>query len=639
VNRKLRVLNIEDSNRDAALLQRHIAKAGYELVFERVDTADAMRRMLQCREWDLIIADYSVPSFGALEAIRVLKDLDMDIPFIVISGSVEDDVAVRAMLAGAHDYLMKDNLTRLVPAIEREIDEAKNRRARKQAEAAMRESEERYRLLFESIPLPAYVVDQETLRFHAVNEAMVRHYGYTRAQLMSMTILDIRAKGETQPAERERDWTGSLYKTNWRHQKADGTLIDVEITDHSLIFAGRPAYLVLAHDVTDQKMLETQLRQAQKMEAVGQLAGGVAHDFNNLLTVITGYTQLAMSRIDEEHPLHQDFEQVLKAAFRAAALTRQLLTFSRKQILQPVVLDLNAVVSELEKMLRRLIGEDVLLKTALSPGLGHIEADAGQIEQVIMNLAVNARDAMPHGGKLTIETANIFLGEDYARRHIGVKAGAYVMLAVSDTGVGMDANTQARMFEPFFTTKEPGKGTGLGLSTVYGIVKQSGGSIWVYSEVGQGTTFKAYFPLTSKDSHGYTLSSDGDAVLNGSETLLLVEDDEMVRTLTRQVLETYGYRVLEASCGGAAIDVCQRHKKRIDLLITDVVMPEMSGRDLVTRVSELRPGMKVLFMSGYTDAAVVHHGVLDPKTPFLQKPFAPEALARNVRRLLDQAEL
>jgi CheY-like chemotaxis protein/two-component sensor histidine kinase len=371
------------------------------------------------------------------------------------------------------------------------------------------------------------------------------------------------------------------------------------------------------------------------MEAVGQLAGGVAHDFNNLLTVITGYSDLMLRRLDNESPFRSSLEEIKKAGERAASLTRQLLAFSRKQVLQPKVLQLNAIVADVDKMLRRLIGEDIDSLTLLEPSLGRIMADPGQIEQVILNLAVNARDAMPTGGKITIETANIFLNEEYARKHVAVQSGWYVMLAVSDTGCGIDAETQVRMFEPFFTTKEQGKGTGLGLSTVYGIVKQSGGNIRVYSELGKGTTIKIYLPridevIESNEAHGAPAE-----LPQGRETVLVTEDEEQVRQMIRMILEMNGYHVLETGGGEEALAIYKEHEGQIDLVMTDVVMPQMSGRELAQSLEVLHPGIKVLYMSGYTDDAIVRHGLLDHEIAFLQKPFTPDALMRKVREVLD----
>ncbi len=395
---------------------------------------------------------------------------------------------------------------------------------------------------------------------------------------------------------------------------------------------------VLSMDVTGRKRAEAslrsaeeQFRHAQKMEAVGRLAGGVAHDFNNLLSVILTYAQMLLGGLSPKDPLHGDLTEIKKAGERAAALTRQLLTFSRQQVLERRVLDLNDVVAQVDKMLRRVLGEDVELAILPASGLGSIRADPGQLEQVLMNLVVNSRDAMPDGGKLTIETANVDLDDHYAREHVGVAPGPYVMIAVSDTGQGMDRATLARIFEPFFTTKE--QGTGLGLATVFGIVKQSGGHLWVYSEPGKGTTFKIYFPRTA-EAVGAAGSGRDVADLGGSETILLVEDDAQVRTAVLAILRHLGYRVIEAAGPGEALLACERHEGTIDLLLSDVVMPQMSGADLAKRLCPGRPTMKVLFMSGYTDEAVLRHGILEAGLSFLQKPVTPDALGRKLRELL-----
>ena len=508
---------------------------------------------------------------------------------------------------------------------------------RKRAEEELLQSEQRYRLLFEQNPQPMWVFDLETLSFLEVNEAAIYHYGYSREEFLKMTIKDIRPPEDVPNLLDNVSRITPQYEEagTWRHRKKDGTIIDVEITAHEVTFYRRPAQMVLAYDVTERGLLEEQLRQSQKMEAVGQLAGGVAHDFNNLLTVITGYSDLTLRRLDNKSPIRSSLEEIKKAGERAASLTRQLLAFSRKQVLQPKVLQLNAIVADVDKMLRRLIGEDIDPLTLLEPSLGQIKADPGQIEQVILNLAVNARDAMPQGGKLTIETANVYLDNQYARRHTAIQPGHYVMLAMSDTGCGIDAETQVRMFEPFFTTKEQGKGTGLGLSTVYGIVRQSGGHLWVYSEVGKGATFKIYLPrvdgVTERDE-----ARDTPAELPlGRETVLLTEDEEQVRQMIRTILEMGGYRVLEASGGEEALTLYEQHEGQIDLIMTDVVMPGISGRELAQSLETLHPGIRVLYMSGYTDDAIVRHGLLDQEIAFLQKPFTPDALMRKVREVLD----
>lgn len=381
---------------------------------------------------------------------------------------------------------------------------------------------------------------------------------------------------------------------------------------------------------------EKQLIQSQKLEAVGRLAGGVAHDFNNLLTVILGYSEIANRNLSAGDPLRQNLEEITNASKRAASLTRQLLAFSRKQVMQPRVFDLNTVVSDLEKMLRRMIGEDIEVHVSRQPNLGRIKADPVQLEQVIMNLVINARDAMPRGGNLSIETRNVYFDESYAREHVPVIAGDYVMLTISDTGCGMDEETRQHIFEPFFTTKEVGKGTGLGLSMVYGIVRQSGGTICVYSEAGQGTTFKIYFPRVTAGVKEYQHASKPLDALKGTETILLVEDADQVRTLTRRVLENAGYRVLEAASAEAAIKLCERiNRDKIGLLLTDVVMPGMNVDDMYKILLAKQPGMPILYMSGYTHDAIVQRGVLEAGVNFLEKPFNPTSLVLKVREVLD----
>jgi two-component system cell cycle sensor histidine kinase/response regulator CckA len=510
---------------------------------------------------------------------------------------------------------------------------------RKQAELRLREREEQYRLLFDSNPHPMWVFEKETLAFLAVNEATVQHYGYSRSELLSMTIKDIRPPEEVPALMAELkslSWPRSASLRVWKHRKKDGSIIDVETGSNPIAFQGRQAVLVLGHDVTEKKKLETQLRQAQKMEAIGQLAGGVAHDFNNLLGVITGYTDLLLKDLGELHPGVRRAEQIRKAADRASGLTRQLLAFSRKQMLQPKVLDLNAVVLDVEKMLQRLIGEDIQLVTVLSEALGRVKADPGQIEQVIVNLAVNARDAMPKGGKLIIETANIDLDGHYAGTRTEVTPGPYAMLAVSDTGHGMNAETMSHIFEPFYTTKEEGKGTGLGLSTVFGIVKQSGGHVGVYSEVEKGTTFRVYLPRVEHNGEAAALVATLPEPRRArTETILLVEDAEVLRLMIGEMLETAGYQVLVGGSPEQAFGVVEAHSGPIHLLLTDVVLPRMSGPQVAEQVKAAWPGVKVLYMSGYTDEAIVHHGVLEGGTHFLQKPFTTDGLLRKVSEVLD----
>ncbi len=523
-------------------------------------------------------------------------------------------------------------------AIQRDITERRQMEERlRQSEDALRQSEEQYRGLFDSSPVPTWVFDTETMRFLAVNETAVRHYGYSRDEFLRMKVTEIRsAEDATRLTELARSARpGVIPYGIWRHRRKDGTAIDADITGQTFETGNRRAMIVYAQDVTTQRLLEEQFRQAQKMEAVGRLAGGVAHDFNNLLSVILSYASMTVSSLPADSPLREDIGEVERAALRAAELTGQLLAFSRRQVLQPRVVDLNESLAKMERMLRRLLGEDVELAIVGTPSLWKVKVDPGQIEQVVMNLAVNARDAMPSGGRLTIETDNVMLDEVYARAHPGTAPGPHVMMAVSDDGVGMDEATRRHIFEPFFTTKEVGRGTGLGLSTVLGIVQQSGGSIWVYSEVGKGTTFKLYFPRSEQVAEEIRHRSSGAPRLHRGETILLAEDEEQVRHLVRSILVRNGYQVLAASTPAEAIDLAERHTGQIHLLLTDLVMPGMDGRKLARRMISSRPDVKVLYVSGYTGQVLVSHGALDEGVAFLQKPITPGALLDKVREVLD----
>jgi two-component system cell cycle sensor histidine kinase/response regulator CckA len=506
---------------------------------------------------------------------------------------------------------------------------------RRRAEHQLRTKAAEYRLLFDANPAPMWVFDAETLRFLAVNDAALRQYGYSREEFLSLTLLEIRPEEDREDLLRIRreEPTGPRQYSGLRHRKKDGTIIEVDVSADSLVFAGRPARIVLVQDVTQRTRLEEQLRQAQKMEAVGRLAGGIAHDFNNLLTVIGGHSELLLQELAAEDPRRADVLTVQEAGERAAELTRQLLAFSRKQVLEPQVLDLNSLLRDSERLLRRLLTENVELRIVLVPELGRVRADPVQLRQVVLNLVVNARDAMPDGGVLTLETQNADIDAEYMARHGLVSEGRYVLLAVSDTGIGMNAETKGRIFEPFFTTKERGRGTGLGLATVYGIVRQSGGFIWVYSEPGRGATFKVYLPAVDAEVTAESDRPVGESP-RGSETVVLVEDDKQVRELAQRVLERQGYRVLPAADATEALRLPQLDAGPIHLLVTDVIMPGMNGRELAERLGVRYPDLKVLYVSGYTDDVIVRHGMLDPGTRFLQKPFSPDALVRKVSDVL-----
>ena len=624
----LRALILEDEPADAQLVLRELSR-GRDVTAEVVASEAATRAALAHASWDLILADWSMPGFGALAALDIVRELGLDIPVIIVSGSISEDAAVSAMRAGAHDFVRKDRLSRLAPAVERELREAETRAARRRAEAELLAAAGRYRDLFDSSPLPMWVYDTDTLRFLAVNRAALRRYGYGHDEFLALSLTDLR------PAEDHARLREDVARRDdrpkvWRHITKTGEQLAVEITAHDLAFEGRRARLVLANDVTDRQRLEDQLRQSQKLEAVGRLAGGIAHDFNNILSVVLSYSE---SLLDTAEPgeLRDDIEQIRAAGQRGAALTRQLLMFNRQQLIEPRAVDLNELIADMTRMLQRLLRADIELTVRTDRGLGPINADQSSIEQLVMNLVVNAGDAMPAGGRLDIATRNVVLDQAYVDAHPGVAPGRYVLLEVTDTGTGMDRGTLARIFEPFFTTKERGRGTGLGLSVVFGIVQQCGGHVWVDSEPGRGTRFQIYLPRTEAVAVPVR-AAHRPATLHGTETVLLVEDDRQVREVALAILRRHGHIVIAACDGDEAQRACAAHADPIQLLLTDVVMPGITGRELAHRLRALRPEMKLLFMSGYNDAV----GDPDPEIAYLQKPFTAEALMIAVREVLDR---
>jgi two-component system, cell cycle sensor histidine kinase and response regulator CckA len=511
----LRVLVLEDQENDALLLLSELGRLGYDVDWERVQTRDGMLAALKSRAWDIIISDYSMPQFDAHDALMACRDHGVELPFIIVSGTIDEEAAVESLRLGADDFITKSRMTRLGPAIARSRRDFEERQARRSAEA--------------------------------------------------------------------------------------------------------------------------RVRQIQKMEVVGQLAGGVAHDFNNLLGVIQGYGELLMKRLAGDEVSTHRLGQMLAAASRGAALTRKLLTFSRQQPLEATPLDLNPIIAGMEPMLRRLISENIEIVTVLDGGLHRVNADPTQVEQVLMNLVVNARDAMGSGGRVTIETGNVDLDEAYAATHPDAETGAFAMLAVSDTGHGMNAETLSHVFEPFYTTKEVGKGTGLGLATVYGIVRQSGGHVAVYSEPGRGTTFKVYLPRTDQAEAGVA-QQEGPRALNGSETVALVEDEPSLRSVIHDLLREGGYSVIVGESPEASVAAAEAHAGPIHLVLTDLVMPGMSGAQAAARVQAAHPKARVLYMSGYTSSAAGYQGGLPEGHAFLQKPFSIDVLLRKVREVLDAGE-
>lgn len=714
--------------------------------------------------WDPIyVLSAVVKGLTAIASVATAAALPFIVPGILsmVRKAQESDRYLRFLESGLSQRdAAQGELRKINELLEARVQE--RTLALEQANRELKSFAEQYRLLFEGNPMPLWVFDRDTLKFLAVNEAAIRHYGYSRDEFLAMTIADIRPEADIPKLMKSvsEKVVGLSNAQLWRHKKKDGSVIDVEITSHPIDMGGKDAELILSRDVTEQRKyqedlrqseerfakafrssplaitiadeesgqyldandtylkltgyqreellgktahdlgvwavpnertemlrrldagqaepletvfrtksgeerrvqisaervvlagrrcvlantldvtesrrLEVQFRQAQKMEAVGRLAGGVAHDFNNLLSVMMGYSELAQGLIEPGSVIRRHLDQIKQAGERAAALTRQLLAFSRQQVLEPRILNLNAVVHSVNKMLLRVIGEDVSLSFRPENPLGSVRADLGQIEQVLMNLAVNARDAMPQGGKIVIATANVDLDETYAKQHPSVRPGPYVMLSVSDTGCGMNANTLAKIFEPFFTTKEAGKGTGLGLSTVYGIVKQSGGYIWAYSEPQHGATFKVYLPRVDSPAEMLTAQTVDFVFDRGTETILVVEDDRSLRALVTELLKSAGYTVLAAANGTEAIEIVERNEDPIDLVLTDVVMPGMSGSDLITHLRRTRQEIAALFMSGYTGDLILDASALRSEKLLLAKPFTRKSLLSKVRSVLDE---
>jgi two-component system cell cycle sensor histidine kinase/response regulator CckA len=637
--RPLQVLLVEDDPMDAELIVQELERAGFDPVWQRVDNEAEYLAALN-PQLDIILADFSMPGFGAPRALELLNARDFDIPFIVVSGSIGEETAVRVLTSGAADYLLKDRMARLGRAVERALSERRLQRAKRKSDRALAAAEERMRFALEASRVGIWEVDGATgaARWSEIMEAL---HGIPAGTFRGTfeAFIDRVHPEDRQPvregiesAIRKQTDSHTIYRTTW----PDGSLHWISSVGRSLHSEGGATLRAtgIGMDVTEYHVLEEQYRQSQKIEAIGQLAGGVAHDFNNILTAIQGFSELLCEELGPDSPHQADLGEIKRAADRAATLTRQLLAFSRRQIVEPRVFDLRDSLTAMEALLRPLIGENVTVVVTTAPDVGPVTADPGQIEQVILNLALNARDAMPQGGSLLMELANVELDESYVRQHVGAVPGQYVMLAVSDTGAGMDAETREHIFEPFFTTKERGKGTGLGLSTVFGIVKQSGGCIGVYSELGSGSTFKVYLPRANAPADA-PVDRPMPESLDGSEVVLVVEDEKMLRDLVQKVLERHGYQVLMSATPHEALDVSRKRPEPIQLLLADVVLPQMSGTVLAESIMAERPSIRVLFMSGYTENTIVHRGVLDSQMPFIHKPFMPEALLRKIKDVLN----
>jgi PAS domain S-box-containing protein len=763
----LKILILEDVPMDAELVEYELGRAGIPFVSQRVDCRDAFLRGLEEFHPDLILSDYTLPRFDGMTALSLARERLPNVPFLIVTGSVNEETAVGCMKAGATDYLLKSNLARIGPAIGAALERERAQAEKIKAQSALAASERRFRSLVQNSSDLVTIVKPDGTILYASDSAE-RIVGYSPAALVGTSLLEYLEQGDVEPVrgllqnangkpsvagpiefslfradgspvwleavgtnlmtdatirgivltardvserkradralreseERYRDLfdnatdlvcmaapDGSLLYVNKAWQEGTGysdgeirrmQLLDIvhsdsrahyldvfervlqgERLDHVELMLVPKAGIPIAveanlsctfkdgqpsvvrgiyRDITERKRVEEHLRRAERMQAAGKLAGGVAHEVNNMMTGVIGFSEFLLRSFGPDDPRRADVEEVIRAGTRAADVTRQLLAFTRQQFLRPQVLNINAVVGEMEKMLRRSVGEDKQLDFRLSPDAGQIRADRGQLEQVLINLVLNARDAMTGHGRVLIETAHSVWDPTYAQRHEGVEIplGQYVMLAVSDTGCGMDATLQSRIFEPFFTTKPVGQGTGLGLSTVYGIVKQSGGFIWVYSEPGQGSVFKVYLPEAKAVSSAEPLPEAADAPHGGSENILVIEDEEIVRNLASRGLKDHGYSVVGAKNGVEALEYIRQNPGTVDLVISDVVMPEMGGRELAQNLALFAADLPILFMSGYTGEDVVQRGLLDPGAPFQQKPFTPRVLATKVRTMLDQ---
>jgi two-component system cell cycle sensor histidine kinase/response regulator CckA len=633
---KASILIVEDDEGVAVLERRALERRGFAVT--GVSTGADALAVIRDRPIDLVVMDYRLADgTTGLDLLGKLKTLGYDLPVVMVTGFSNESTAIEALRQGVRDFVPKTTyyLDYLPDAVERVLNAA-------HMERQLTQSEARFQSFMDNSPAIAFVKDADGRLLYA-NRRFAEECGQpcwqgkTDDELWPMeTARQLRAlDAATLAAGQPQQATETLTTRNGATHHWLTCRFPLKGSQGERLIGG------MAVDVTQQKEAEEalrvrdeQLRQAQKMEAIGQLAGGVAHDFNNLLTIILGYSDVLANAPDQPKQRVEMLAEIHNAAERAGHLTRQLLAFSRKQVLEPRVVNLNDIVGNMEKMLRRLIGEDVSIHTTLAPDLDRVLADPGQLEQVIMNLVVNARDAMPQGGELCIETANIELDLTYAKAHADVNPGRYTVLAISDSGCGMDEATKARIFEPFFTTKQIGKGTGLGLATVYGIVRQSGGHICVSSGLGHGTTFKVYFPAVVRSEPAPKPSSDRNLSLSGNETILIVEDEDSVRALVHSILEIYGYTVLEAREPFEAVQLSESYAGPIHLLLTDVIMPQLNGKRLSELLQSQRPSMKVLFMSGYTDDAIVRQGILSPGICFVQKPFTPAVLAAKLRDAL-----
>jgi two-component system, cell cycle sensor histidine kinase and response regulator CckA len=639
MNTALRVLIVEDSENDAVLLIRHIKRSGYEIIHERVDSAAAMSSALEKSQWDFIIADYAMPSFSGSAALALLKSKGLDIPFIIVSGTIGEDVAVEAMKAGAHDYVMKGNLTRLIPAIQRELDEAEVRRERKRAETALRNSEERYRSLFEESKDAIYISTVEG-KFLDINQAGIELFGYaSKEEALNGNIdQDIYNENPVRKQFKEKILTdGYVRDFEQIMKRKDGNIITILETASSVYNENGAAimYRGIMRDITQQKILEQQLIMARKMESIGTLAGGVAHDFNNILGIILGYCSLIEKENCDPKKILESANAINKAVERGAGLVQQILTFARKTEIAFMPIHLPDVVHELVSMLEQTFPKIISIKESFAPSIPDIYADRTQINQALLNLCVNARDAMPNGGMLFIKV-NTLVKEQVREKFINANQEQYVCLSVTDTGQGMNEATRIRVFDPFFTTKEGGKGTGLGLSVVYGVVQAHHGFIDLESELGCGTTFRIYFPI----SITYKTDTDKKEQINpfepgGTETILVVEDETSLLKVLELTLSAKGYTIYTAEDGISAVNIYNQYNDEIQLILSDIGLPGINGLAEFQQLKKINPDVKIIFASGYFEPTTKNELHQAGAKGFLQKPYKTAEVLTKIREVLD----
>ncbi|MDZ7762068.1 MAG: response regulator [Desulfovermiculus sp.] len=635
---QMKILFVEDVATDVEMARRELKKERIAFIDRVVDTEKDFEQALAVFQPDLIISDYAMPAFDGMRALTMARAQFDHIPFIVLTGSMNEETAVSCMKAGADDYVIKEKIKRLPFAVQEVLDKVQMAKEKERAENQLRESEEKYRILVENAGQVILVAQNGQIKF--INSRVRDLLGYGPEEMLGRSFTEyIHPEDRETVANRHMQRVqgqdlpeGYTFRVVHRQGQTKWAEVNAVVID----WLGKPATLNFLTDITDRQDLENQLRQAQKMESVGRLAGGVAHDYNNMLSVIIGYTELALKETEPSDALHEDLQEILRAARRSSDITRQLLAFARKQTVDPQVLDLNEVVEDMLKILRRLIGEDIELAWRPGKDVWPVKMDPAQLDQILANLCVNARDAMTAGGRMSIQTGTVTFDQAYCAEHVGFVPGDFVLLGVSDNGCGMDEQIRKHIFEPFFTTKDRSKGTGLGLATVYGIVKQNQGFINVYSEPGVGTTFKIYLPgHLSPDVEKSKKKTDDDVSHSRGELVLVVEDEVSILKVTTRMLTRLGYTVLEATTPGRALELAREHAGQVHLLITDMIMPEMNGRDLADQLQALYPKLRVLFMSGYTDDVIAHCGILEPAVHFMPKPFSSQDLARKVREALE----